>query len=75
MTASSSLLKSTATEVEPYARFIAGFGEPALELGCGDGEPLLDLRAMGLDVEGLDSSADMLDRCRTAAASSRWRST
>jgi cyclopropane fatty-acyl-phospholipid synthase-like methyltransferase len=38
-----------------------------LELGCGDGDPLLDLRARGLDVEGLDSSADMLDRCRTRA--------
>ena len=52
---------------EPYARFIARSGEPALELGCGDGDPLLDLRARGLDVEGLDSSPDMLARCRAAA--------
>ena len=36
-------------------------------LGCGDGDPLLALRAEGLDVEGLDSSADMLDRCRVRA--------
>ncbi len=60
-------LRGSTTEVAPYAKFIDGFGEPALELGCGDGEPLLDLREMGLDVEGLDSSADMLDRCRAAA--------
>jgi len=53
---------------EPYARFIAASGQPALELGCGDGDPLLDLRARGLDVEGLDSSPDMLARCRAAAA-------
>ena len=53
---------------EPYARFIAISGEPALELGCGDGVPLLQLRAQGIDVEGLDSSEDMLDRCRVAAA-------
>jgi len=53
---------------EPYARFIAVSGQPALELGCGDGDPLLDLRASGLDVEGLDSSPDMLQRCRDAAA-------
>jgi SAM-dependent methyltransferase len=53
---------------EPYARFIAASGQPALELGCGDGEPLLDLRARGIDVEGLDSSPDMLERCRRAAA-------
>lgn len=59
---------SGAPDPEPYARFIARSGEPALELGCGDGDPLLALRARGLDVEGLDSSPDMLDRCRVAAA-------
>lgn len=52
----------------PYARFIERSGEPALELGCGDGSPLLDLRTVGLDVEGLDSSQDMLDRCQSEAA-------
>jgi SAM-dependent methyltransferase len=52
---------------EPYARFIEDAGEPALELGCGDGDPLLALRERGLQVEGLDSSADMLERCRSAA--------
>ena len=52
----------------PYLRFVARSGLPALELGCGDGDPLLDLRARGLDVEGLDASPDMLARCRTAAA-------
>ncbi len=52
---------------EPYARFIAASGQPALELGCGDGDPLLDLRERGIDVEGLDSSPDMLARCRVAA--------
>ena len=31
-------------------------GEPALEIGCGDGDPLLDLVAAGLDVEGLDAA-------------------
>ena len=41
---------------------------PALELGCGDGDPLLALRRRGLDVEGVDSSADMLERCRSRAA-------
>jgi trans-aconitate methyltransferase len=61
-------LRSEVPAVEPYAGFIRHFGEPALELGCGTGDPLLDLRAMGLDVEGLDSSPDMLTRCRAAAA-------
>lgn len=62
-----STLRSVDPDPEPYARFIGAFGEPALELGCGDGDPLLELRRRGLDVEGLDSSGDMLDRCRARA--------
>lgn len=53
----------------PYLAAVRRHGEPALELGCGDGDPLLDLLEAGLDVEGLDSSADMLERCRAHAAS------
>lgn len=60
-------LRSVTEDPEPYARFIRLCGEPALELGCGDGHPLLRLRREGLDVEGADSSADMLERCRKAA--------
>lgn len=55
-------LKSTSFDAEPYRELIRRFGEPALELGCGDGEPLLALRAMGLDVDGIDSSPDMIAR-------------
>jgi trans-aconitate methyltransferase len=60
-------LRSQTPDPDPYARFVERSGQPALELGCGDGDPLLDLRARGLDVEGLDSSPDMLTRCRDAA--------
>jgi SAM-dependent methyltransferase len=60
-------LRSVVQDPEPYARFIELSGQPALELGCGDGDPLLDLRGRGLDVEGVDSSADMLARCRRRA--------
>jgi len=62
------VLRSSDPDPEPYARFVERSGTPALELGCGDGDPLLALRRRGLDVEGLDSSADMLDRCRRRAA-------
>ncbi|GAB3810203.1 class I SAM-dependent methyltransferase [Kribbella italica] len=61
-------LKSSSFDPAPYAAFVAAAGEPALELGCGDGEPMLSLLQAGLEVEGVDSSADMLDRCRANAA-------
>ncbi|UYQ78372.1 class I SAM-dependent methyltransferase [Glutamicibacter sp. JL.03c] len=61
-------LKSTSQAWEPYAEFISQEGEPALELGCGDGERILDLRRNGFDVDGIDSSTDMLARCAQQAA-------
>jgi SAM-dependent methyltransferase len=41
---------------------------PALELGCGNGRLLVGYRAQGLDVEGVDSSYDMLAICNEHAA-------
>ncbi|MEV4279074.1 class I SAM-dependent methyltransferase [Actinoplanes xinjiangensis] len=61
-------LKSAHFDPAPYAEFIAVTGQPALEIGCGDGEPLLELVRRGLDIDGLDSSRDMLERCRINAA-------
>jgi trans-aconitate methyltransferase len=61
-------LRGSVPDPRTYARFISRWGEPALELGCGDGDPLLTLRAEGLDVHGLDSSADMLAKLRRTAA-------
>ncbi|MFE7232438.1 class I SAM-dependent methyltransferase [Streptomyces sp. NPDC057596] len=60
-------LKSVSQDPEPYAALIRQVGWPALELGCGDGDPLLELRRRGLEVEGVDSSADMLERLRRRA--------
>lgn len=60
-------LKSNSFTADRYRAFVVAHGEPALEIGCGDGQPLLDLCAEGLDVEGVDSSADMLERCRENA--------
>lgn len=61
-------LRGNAPDPEPYARFVQRGGGTALELGCGDGDPLLELRRRGLEVEGLDASPDMLERCRRRAA-------
>ena len=60
-------LKSQNFDAGRYARFVSEVGQPGLELGCGDGQPLLTLIGAGLEVEGLDSSADMLTACRANA--------
>ncbi|MFI5476661.1 class I SAM-dependent methyltransferase [Streptomyces cacaoi] len=68
-------LKSFSQDPEPYAAFIQQAGVPALELGCGDGDPLLELLRRGLDVDGVDSSADMLERLRRRADQQDIRAT
>lgn len=60
-------LKSNSFDADRYRDFVVAHGEPGLEIGCGDGHPLLALCAEGLDVEGVDSSADMLAGCRENA--------
>src|SRR5437867_649860 len=42
-----------------------GEGSAVLELGCGTGRVLVPLARAGHVVTGIDSSANMLDRCRT----------
>ncbi|MBI2781453.1 MAG: methyltransferase domain-containing protein [Chloroflexi bacterium] len=54
-------------EVEYLVSAIRRYGEPALDLGCGNGRVLLPLLEAGLDVDGVDVSEDMIDLARTAA--------
>ncbi len=61
-------LKATVFAAAPYEQFVRAHGQPGLEIGCGDGEPLLELCAAGLDVDGVDSSSDMVERCSQNAA-------
>ncbi len=55
-------------ELAFYGDEIRRAGEPALDLGCGTGRLLLPLLEAGFDVDGVDVSADMLDRARAGAA-------
>jgi SAM-dependent methyltransferase len=54
-------------EVAYLRAAIGRFGQPALDLGCGNGRLLTPLLAEGLDVDGVDVSADMLAHARAAA--------
>ena len=50
-----------------FRDIIRDHGEPALQIWCGTGRLLLDCVAEGLEVEGVDSSPEMLQICRHKA--------
>ena len=56
-------------EVAYYGAAVRRFGEPALDLGCGTGRIMLPLLDEGLDVDGVDISADMIAHATTRATS------
>lgn len=56
-------LASGITGSSRFIDFVRTHGEPALEICCGTGLPILDLIETGLDVEGIDASRDMLKIC------------
>jgi SAM-dependent methyltransferase len=53
-------------EIPYYQRFVER-GQPAIDAGCGTGRLLIPWLQAGLDVDGCDASADMIDRCRARA--------
>ncbi len=54
---------SSGSEVNFYKRFLGYKEGPALEIGCGTGRILLPLLKAGINIEGIDSSQEMLDIC------------
>jgi ubiquinone/menaquinone biosynthesis C-methylase UbiE len=50
-----------------YLEAIERYGQPVLDVGCGTGRLLLDYRAQGIDVDGVDISEEMLALCRDRA--------
>ena len=55
------LVNVDAPELDLYRQYLRS---PMLDAGCGAGRLLAPLRADGLDVDGCDASADMIERCR-----------
>lgn len=57
-----------AAQVEFYRQLLSAFGNTVLEFGCGTGIITLALAEARLQVTGIDSSLDMLDRLREKMA-------
>ena len=55
-------------EIPYFQRCIERDGQPALDVACGTGRLLLPYLRAGLDVDGCDVSADMIELCREKAA-------
>ncbi len=51
-------------DIEFYVAEARASGGPVLELGCGTGRVLLPTARAGIQITGLDASANMLARCR-----------
>lgn len=54
---------STWPDREFYLQAIARFGQPVLDVGCGTGRLLVDYRTLGIDIDGVDNSPEMLVLC------------
>jgi ubiquinone/menaquinone biosynthesis C-methylase UbiE len=51
-----------------YLTLIRRYGEPVLDVGCGTGRLLVDYRGLGIDIDGVDNSPEMLALCREKLA-------
>lgn len=58
------VLHRDAHEAPAYVDLALETGGKALELGCGTGRLLIPMARAGIEITGVDSSPDMLDRCR-----------
>jgi SAM-dependent methyltransferase len=54
-------------EINYFRRYVE-HGQPALDVACGTGRLLIPYLRDGLDVDGCDVSADMVELCRARAA-------
>ncbi|MFN8621870.1 MAG: methyltransferase domain-containing protein [Chloroflexota bacterium] len=71
MATSWDLLRGDTSDWQDRAFFrdqIERSGEPALDVGCGTGRLVLEYLRAGIDIDGVDSSPEMLAICREKAA-------
>jgi ubiquinone/menaquinone biosynthesis C-methylase UbiE len=58
-------LKDRTDDVKYYCAFFSGFTGRVLELACGTGRILMPIARSGVQIDGLDSSRDMLSKLKT----------
>jgi ubiquinone/menaquinone biosynthesis C-methylase UbiE len=58
-----------------FLELIHESGQPVLDVGCGTGRLLLDYLSLGIDIDGLDNSPEMLDLCRQKAQAAELKPT
>jgi ubiquinone/menaquinone biosynthesis C-methylase UbiE len=58
------ILESETNDIEFYKSIAAASDGRVLEIACGTGRLLVPIRELGVDIEGLDISPDMLAVCR-----------
>jgi SAM-dependent methyltransferase len=61
--------KDQTAEINYWTKCIKESGEPALELGSGTGRIYIPLLECGFDITGIDTSEDMMNRCRETCSS------
>ena len=57
------LLEKESGDINYYKKIVQKANGPVLELACGTGRHIMDALKNGVDIDGLDSSTDMLSIC------------
>lgn len=60
-------------DIDVFRSFIENSGTPVLDAGCGTGRLLLPILREGMDIDGSDASADMLNWCQQLAELEQFR--
>lgn len=61
------LLVKETFDINFYKKIISEAEQPVLELACGTGRLMVEYLNMGIDIDGLDSSGPMLEKCKEKA--------
>lgn len=69
------LLKDETFDIQFYKKIVTNSQKPILELACGTGRLLIEYLEQGIDIDGLDSSKPMLEKCKNKAHKSGLKTT